>query len=319
MVHSLTDEAKAVFERYRGAVVKIEASDKNGLLCGTGFFIDPNGTLITSYSVGGETGEVVVVQGETKLPAHRLAGDSRSGCAILKLDRVTAPTPFVPMANPSNLTVATPVMSIAYPMDMPVTAETGMVAGFSSKFQDRYFAVTHIRAGVPVHRGEGGAPLLNMHGEAVGVVISGIDGGASCFALPIEAAEKLRRDYVRYGAMHPGRLGVMLREAIRAVQGSTVEVLRVEEDAPAMKAGIQKGDVVLRIGRNAIRAPEDVQNAAFYLTAGEKVPVTVSRDGNCVTIDVEPAEPSVRKSVLQGLHAYVPKNGEDITLRPDGR
>ena len=315
---SLSEDVRTVFSRCRDAVVKIEAVDRDGMLRGTGFFIDPNGTLLTSFSVGGESRDIFIVQGERKLPAHRLTGDPRSGVAVLQLDKIETPTPFLSFGKSADLAVATAVLSIAYPMDLPVTPNFGMVAGFNSKYQDRYFALMHIRANVPVHRGEGGAPLLNMRGEAVGVVISGLEGGVSCFALPIEAAAKVHRDYVRFGGTHPGRLGVVLREAVKAVQGSTVVVLRLEENSPASLAGIQKGDVVLKIGLNTIHAPEDVQNASFYLTAGEFVPVTVFRpgegEGRAITIPVEPAERSDYRP--QGLHASAMRRAlEDMTLR----
>jgi len=312
---ALSEEAQAVFSRCRDAVVKIEATDRDGLLRGTGFFIDPDGTLLTSFSVGGESREIVVLQGGARKPARRLIGDPRSGVAVLKLESVGSVTQFLPMAKSMALTADVPVLSIAYSMDQPISASAGKIAGFSLKYQDRYFAVMHIRANVPVHRGEGGAPLLNLRGEVVGVVISGLEDGASCFVLPIQAAEKVHRDYVRFGDLHPGRLGVVLREGVKAVQGSTVVVLRLEDDAPALKAGIQRGDVVLRVGQSAIHAPEDVQNASFYLTAGEPVPVTVCRDNQTLTIQVEPAEKSPLSYRLPAMQVSTRTGLEDITLR----
>ena len=314
---SLSQEVRTVFSRCQNAVVKIEATDRDGLLRGTGFFIGPDGTLITSFSVGGESRDITIVNGDSRSPVRRLIADPRSGIAILKLENPAAPIAFLPLTKSEDLGVATAVLSIAYPLDLPVTPNFGLIAGFNSKYQDRYFAVRHIRANVPVHRGEGGAPLINMHGEVVGVVISGIDGGASCFALPIEAVRKVHQDYVRFGESHPGRLGIVLREAIKAVQGSTVEVVRLEENAPALKAGIQKGDVILRIGQNTVHAPEDVQNASFYLTAGERVPVKVARGSEVMTINVEPERQPGLEYRIHGLHASVPlpPTFVDITLR----
>ena len=60
----LSTEVQGVFERCGKAVVKIEAEDDHGRLSGTGFFVDPNGTLYTCYSVGGESLDIVVSNGE---------------------------------------------------------------------------------------------------------------------------------------------------------------------------------------------------------------------------------------------------------------
>jgi len=82
---AVTSEIQKVFERSKEAVVKIQAVDEHGPLSGTGFFIDPNGTLYTSYTVGGESRDIVVLQGDKKFNATRVIADPRSGIAILKV------------------------------------------------------------------------------------------------------------------------------------------------------------------------------------------------------------------------------------------
>ena len=314
---SLSTEVREVFERCKGAVVKVEATDKTGQLCGTGFFIDPNGTLLTSYSVGGESRDfVVILPNNAKTTARLLIADARAGIAMLKAENVPNGTPFLPMAKTAELAVASPVVTVAYPMDMPLTPSFGMISGFDLKYLGRYFATTHIRASVPVQRGQGGAPLLNMQGEVVGVIISSIDNGSACFAIPSEAVEKVHRDYDRYGAVRPGWLGVVVC-AVTGTQGSTAEVERLEVGAPAIKAGIKPGDILLKIGEVAIKSPQDVLNASFFLTAGENIPVVVWRDGKELSFQTEPADRSSCEYRIPGLQA-IPTgsatNG-DITLR----
>jgi len=290
---SLSTEVREVFEHCKGAVIKIEATDKTGKICGTGFFIDPNGTVLTSYSVGGESQDIVVIsENNGKTAAKVLIADARAGIAVLKAENVPSNTPFLPLAKPGELAVATPVVTVAYPMDMPVTPSFGMVSGLDLKYLGRYFATTHIRASVPVQRGQGGAPLLNMQGEVVGVIISSIDNGSSCFAIPTGAVEKIRRDYDRYGAVRPGWLGVVVCSATTPAPDSTAEVERLEFNAPAAKAGLRPGDILLKIGEIAIKSPQDVLNASFFLTAGEKTPVIVRRDGKEVSFQADPADRS---------------------------
>jgi len=315
---SLSTEVREVFERCKGAVVKVEATDKTGQLCGTGFFIDPNGTLLTSYSVGGESRDfVVILPSNAKTTARLLIADARAGIAMLRAENVPSGTPFLPMAKPAELAVATPVVAVAYPMDMPLTPSFGMIAGFDLKYLGRYFATTHIRASVPVQRGQGGAPLLNMQGEVVGVIISSIDNGSACFAIPSEAVEKIHHDYDRYGAVRPGWLGVIVCAATNSTHGSTAEVERLEIDAPAIKAGLLPGDILLSIGQTAIKSPQDVLNASFFLTAGEKTPIVVWRGDKELPFEAEPAERSATEyhiPCLQAIPTVSATNG-DITLR----
>jgi serine protease Do len=202
----ISQAVQGVFNHAQSAVVKIEGMDQNhNILVGTGFFIDPSGMIYTSYSVGGEAGALIVSYGDKKYPAKRLLGDARSGIAILKID---ARTPFLPICKNNELAVATPVLTIGYPMNLPLTPSLGVVAGIDSKNNEGYFLTKHIRANLLVQPGQGGSPLLNLKGEVVGIVISGADSGSSCYALPMEAVEKVRSDYDRFGDIHHGWIGM---------------------------------------------------------------------------------------------------------------
>ena len=131
---SLSQEVRTIYERCRDAVVKIEASDQDGQSAEQVFFIHPNGMVLTSYSVGGEDSRgIVVVRGDQKYPARRLIADWRSGIAILKLEKTETPTSFLPLATSTAVAVATPVVTVAYPMDMPLTPNFGMISGFTVK------------------------------------------------------------------------------------------------------------------------------------------------------------------------------------------
>lgn len=287
VAEAISHEVKAVFERCRSAVVRIEASDAHGELAGTGFFIDPNGTLFTSYTVGGETRNITVCDGQRRLAARRLVGDPRSGVAILKVD---AQTPFLAAGKSRDLPIASPVLTIGYPMDLPVSPGFGTVAGFDIQYGGRYFAAAHLRANVPVQRGQGGAPLLNLQGEVVGILISSLDMGSAAFVLPIEAAEKVRKDFVRFGEVRPGWLGIGVLAAAAPVAGSTAQVDELFADAPAQRAGLQKGDIVLQIGELPVHSPDDVRNASFFTTAEDQVAVTVSRGGGSMQIQMTAAD-----------------------------
>ncbi len=84
---------KEVFERAAKAVVKIHGVDEHCEISGTGFFIDPTGTLYTAYTVGGEAGNFTIDFNGKRYPAHQVLADIRSGMAILKTDVATPTLP----------------------------------------------------------------------------------------------------------------------------------------------------------------------------------------------------------------------------------
>src|SRR6266498_2296101 len=202
---TISEHVKEIFERAAKAVVKIHGVDEHSEICGTGFFVDPTGTLYTAYTVGGDAGNFTIEFGDKKIPARQLVADVRSGTAILKVDETT---PALPIGKSEELEMASPVISIGYPLDLQKTPNFGMIAGFDRKCLGRYFSTIHLRVNVPTQRGEAGAPLLNMKGEVVGIVVSGLGNNSSCYAVPIEAAEKIRSDFVRFGEARHGWIGV---------------------------------------------------------------------------------------------------------------
>jgi serine protease Do len=199
------------------------------------------------------------------------------------------------MGNTADLPVAAPVMTIGYPLDMPLSPALGLVAGYDIQYAGKYLATRHARVSVPVQRGQGGAPLLNFDGEAVGILVSALDKNAGCFALPMEAAEKVRKDYVRFGAPKPGSLGVCIGTLPAAVEGSVISVNEVLPGMPAAKSGLQKGDVLVEVGGRPIAASDDLFNASFFFTAGDDVNVVVVREGKRVKLAIQAAAEPVEK------------------------
>ncbi len=292
---TISEHVKEIFERAAKAVVKIHGVDEHSEICGTGFFIDPTGTLYTAYTVGGEAGNFSVEFGGKKYPARQLVADVRSGTAMLKVEETT---PALPIGKSEQLEVATPVVAIGFPLDLQETPNFGMIAGFDRKYLGRFFSTIHLRVNVPTQRGEAGAPLLNMRGEVVGIIVSSLENNSSCYAVPIEAAEKIRNDFVRFGEARHGWIGVnQLTEAPEPLGGSRACVKQITVGTPASKCGMKEGDVLLQLGQKKICEPEDVFDASFYITAGEMVPITVMRGDKKLTFHVQADLHPVSKNV----------------------
>src|SRR6266567_4767099 len=246
---AISRQVKEVFERVGKAVVKIHGVDEHSEIFGTGFFVDPTGTLYTSYTVGGEAGNFTIEFEGKKYPARQILADIRSGMAMLKVDLAT---PALPIGKSEQLEVATPVVTIGYPLDLPETPSFGMIAGFDRKYLGRYFSTTHLRVNLPTQRGEAGAPLLDFKGEVVGILVSSVENGSACYALPIDAAEKIRTDFVRFGEARHGWIGINVEAVSTAVDGSRAQMLEIMDGTPAVGSGVKAGDILLQVGNTQI-------------------------------------------------------------------
>src|SRR5947199_3369576 len=316
---AISQHVKDIFARAAKAVVKIHGADEHSEICGTGFFIEPTGTLYTAYTVGGEADNFTVEFAGQKYPARQLVADIRSGTAMLKID---AATPVLPIGKSEELEVATPVVAVGFPLDLAETPNFGMIAGFDHKYLGRYFSTTHLRVNLPTQRGEAGAPLLNMKGEVVGILVSSLENNSSCYAVPIEAAEKIRRDFVRFGEARHGWVGINVTEAPQPVEGSRAEMAQIMDGTPAAYSGIKRGDILLSVGQKKVTQPEDVLDASFFITAGDIVPITVMRGNKKLTFEVHadlhpasrtgpllasPATPAGNQAIPLSLSSEVPR------------
>ncbi|MFV0415772.1 MAG: S1C family serine protease [Chthoniobacterales bacterium] len=308
VIASIAHTVRDILHTTKDAIVRVEWEDPKGLIRCTGFYIDAMGTLYSPALRTADTQAVYIVKDGKRTEAEVLVNDPRCGIALLRSKANN--TSFLRLGKKAPLEIASPVLVIGYPMDLDLSPGFGLISGFDKKFGGVYFPTTHIRANIPVQRGEAGAPLLDMQGRVVGIVISSVDGGATCYALPIAAAEKVHYDFKRYGEVRPGWLGVKVEKLKGAESPNPLTVVAVlEPNGPAAKAGLRVGDLVVRLGERKIKQPEDVLDASFFLTSEESAEIEILRNGTTQTLRVTPGiHPSTRTGPLQqaGLQKAFP-------------
>lgn len=301
LAERITCQTRKVFEENQKSVVRVQASDSLGIRLGSGFFIDPTGMIYTHAGVVLNAEDVTVNFNGNSLPAHVVVTDERSGIAILKTDCIS---PFIRIGNSENATVAMPIIAIGFHEDRECSPSFGMIAGYDRHHMGQYFSTTHIRANMAVNRGEGGAPVLNLNGEVIGILVARINDSGSCHILPIRAAEKIRHDIARYGELRHGLVGVEVEDAAEAVNGSTAKITSLNQITSAAGQELKPGDMVNKIGSTPVTSSEDVIDASYFLTAGEPAEVEITRDGHQMSIVVTPKQHPL--SPAKPLHAEAP-------------
>jgi serine protease Do len=301
LAENITSEIHRIFDQNREAIVRVRATDSLGVRLGSGFFVDPAGTVFTHVGIVLNSKDVSVIHNGRTLAAHVLAADERSGIALLKTDCIS---PFVRLGDSEKVTSNTPVLAIGFPEDHDLCQSFGMVAGRDRHYRGQYFSTSHFRANMAVNRGQAGSPVLNIAGEVIGILVARASDGGSCHVLPIRAAEKIRQDLSRYGDLRPGWVGVEVEDVSEAVHGSTAKIAALSPLTPAAREGLQSGDIVLKIGNVPVSTSEDVLDAAYFLTAGEPAEVKVVRAGKPLTFSIKPMlHPG---AAVAPLHAEAP-------------
>jgi serine protease Do len=289
VLEAITEEVQQVFERSSPAVVKVRAISGAAPLAGTGFFIDNQGTLLTSYAVVREAPKAWIEYQNQKLDARVLGTDMRSGVALLKVERTG--TPYLSLGNSDEVKMAGGLISVAYPFNLPLAPSFGFVTGFDVRDLNRFFATTHIRSNLAVAPGQIGGPVLNSKGQVVGLLVLAVQEGKESYILPANSVSRVVADIRTDGRARHGWVGVSVVEGQPLQDGPRpIVVTNLSSETPAAGSGIEPGDVVLKIGKRSVQSPRDVLDASFFSAVGEKLPVVVVRNGKTRTFQITVAE-----------------------------
>jgi len=287
-----SDDASALFDKAKTSVVQVRSGDPGFVQAGSGFFIDDQGTVLTSSTILGDNKTARVVINGVEIDAKIIGNDPRSGLAMLRV--AYDASPFLPFGNSGDLKTGNGVVMIGFPMNLAVSSSQGPVSGFDASYLSKVdpaeseknsvaaverFATTHLHADVAISPGQVGGPLLNSRGEVVGLVATSPDNGKSIYALPAEAMTKIIADFNLYGHARHGWVGVNVAEgADTNHDGRRVRVVQVVPGSPASGSGIQIGDTLMRIDAREIYQPADVLDASFFSRVGGNMTVVVRRD-----------------------------------------
>ncbi len=259
---------------------------------GSGFFIGSDGLLLTNAHVIAKADEVTVTLiDKREFKAKVLGSDERSDIAVLKIEG--AAFPKVTIGDTNKLRVGEWVVAIGSPFGFRNTVTAGIV---SAKGRDEVSrgpnsgGVQFIQTDVAVNPGNSGGPLFNVRGEVVGVnsqIYSGTGAyqGIS-FAIPIDEAIRISDQIVKSGRVSRGRLGVRIQDVTKDVaeslgfakaQGALVQ--DVEVDTPAEKAGLQPGDVILKVDGKAVEGSSETTRIIGGTKPGTAVKLSIWRNG----------------------------------------
>jgi serine protease Do len=255
---------------------------------GSGFILSGDGFVITNAHVVEDSSEVLVrLTDRREFTAKVIGSDKRTDVALLKIDAKDLPR--VVIGDPDKLKVGEWVVAIGKPFGLENTMTAGIV---SAKGRDlpQENLVPFIQTDVAINPGNSGGPLFNMRGEVVGInsMIYSRTGGfmGLAFAVPIDIAMNAVKQLQEKGRVTRGRIGVQIQEVSKEVadsfglkQAQGALVNSVEKDGPSAKAGVEPGDIIIKVDGREVKQSNDLPRIITSVRPGTKVTLSVWRKG----------------------------------------
>ncbi len=285
------DQWGFLFPRYRYSKYRVSNF-------GSGFVIDSAGHVVTNEHVVEGAVEVKVTLPDGRTFDAEIVGEDRlNDIAVLLIEGEDLPV--APLGQSADLIIGEWVVAIGNPFgyllrDTQPTVTVGVVSAVNrdvkpdSDKPQRYRAL--IQTDAAINPGNSGGPLVNTHGEVVGIntfIFSKSGGSIGIgFAIPIDIASRVVEELLAHGEVRDVWVGLRVQEidqllarSLELERAEGVLVSSVSRGSPADRAGIRRGDVLIRIDDRTVSGVDDAREAMAGRLVGEEVPVTISRDG----------------------------------------
>ena len=271
-------------------------SERAQIGTGSGVIISSDGYIVTNnHVISGATKLQVTLNNNHNYDAEVVGSDPNTDIALLKIDAEDA-LPYLAFGDSDNTKIGEWVLAVGNPFNLTSTVTAGIVSA-KARDLDMGRNQSFIQTDAAVNPGNSGGALVNTNGDLVGIntAISSQTGSyvGYSFAVPSNIAKKVVDDILEYGNVKKGYLGISTintnsREAFENGISETdgVYVGGVEDGLGAEEAGIREGDVIKKVDNINIRKFPDLTGYLSTKRPGDKVEITIERDGDYKVLPV---------------------------------
>jgi serine protease Do len=274
---------------------------------GSGFIINPAGYILTNAHVvsGADQLMVTLTSGE-EYEGKLLGLDEASDLAVVKIDAENLPS--ATLGNSDDLIIGEWAIAIGNPFgylldDPNPTVTVGVISAVNRDIKREKGQVQiyrkMIQTDAAINPGNSGGPLVNAHGEVVGIntfIFTTSRGSEGIgFAIPISRAKTLLSDLIEFGKVIPAWIGLRVQEvnpilaqSLELEKAEGVIVSDVEKDSPAEKAGLKTKDVVIGVDDQKIRSLGDWEDVVYLVREKQSLEITFLRDRKKIITKLSP-------------------------------
>ncbi|HMY23862.1 MAG TPA: Do family serine endopeptidase [Chitinophagales bacterium] len=269
---------------------------------GSGVIISNDGYIVTNNHVVENADEIKVsLYDNREFSAKVIGTDPNTDLAVIKIDGKDLQ--FLTFANSDNVQVGQWVLAVGNPFNLSSTVTAGIVSAKTRNINilrekaGNLAIESFIQTDAAVNPGNSGGALVDLSGNLIGInsaiaTPTGSYAGYS-FAIPANLVNKVVKDMIDFGVVQRGFLGVSIREIddelakdlkLNKIQGAYIA--EVNKGSAAEDGGVKRGDVIMKVGDAEIKNSADLQEHVARYRPGDKVKLSIFRDGNMIAKDV---------------------------------
>jgi serine protease Do len=266
---------------------------------GSGVIISPDGYIVTNnHVIEGAVDIRVTMTDRRILPAKLIGADPLTDLAVIKIDGSNLPS--VPLGDSTQLHPGQTVLAFGNPLGFRFTVTRGIVSALNRPnpyAADRRSPGQFIQTDAAINPGNSGGPLVNAHGEVVGIntfLVSETGGFSGMgFAIPAQIVRPTVENLIKYGKVSHGRIGIGISDItpeeakfFNVDNASGAVVTQVEPDSPGAKAGLKVGDVITEVNGKSVSDAGELQVAVEEKQPGTTLNLKALRNGNSISLPV---------------------------------
>jgi serine protease Do len=254
---------------------------------GSGFLISSDGYIVTNHHVIAKADKIeVTLHSGTVYKAEVIGKDKLSELALLKIE--AKGLPYVEWGDSDEMEVGDWVLAIGNPLGFDNTVTAGIISGLGRSVFPNTAYGQFLQTDAAINFGNSGGPLFNMDSEVIGINTAIVAGGQNIgFAIPSNLARNVINQLKKHGKVERGWFGVGIQDVSNELAESFglpkgmkgVVLTSIGEDSPAKKAGLQKGDVIVKFNGKKLERVNDLQQKVAETIPGTKVLVEIFRRG----------------------------------------
>jgi serine protease Do len=277
------------FKQFRQGMPQAPSRPTPSLAQGSGFFITPDGFVVTNNHVVEDAEDITVTldNGE-KYPAKLVGSDPRTDVALVKVNVTDKTFPFVEFSN-KDPRVGDWVLAVGNPFGLGGTVTAGIISAHNRDIGSGPYDYLQIDAAV--NRGNSGGPSFDLDGKVVGMntAIFSPSGGnvGIAFAVPSALVKEVVTELQSHGTVDRGWLGVVIQnvsddiaDSIGMAEAKGAMITKVTEDGPAAKQDLKAGDVIVEVNGDKINDSRDLARKIAELEPDTDVKLSIVRYGD---------------------------------------